>query len=224
MSGATTTGIFSGLALWLVPSPDSAFTAAVKEESSKLRAANPETSSKEVSVHATLLAGLGDRDISGDRLRDVTQQAVEQWRKEREVEEGFGFCVGFEDVVTRGSYFQCILIALQKDPHLLRLNQIARGLVDKHFQPPPNAAKPSEYFPHISLLYSSISTQEAHDQINQMKKEGVFEDLVEKTLGQEEQGKGISFRNFGEVEFVAVDVYDCTARPEEWVKLHSIPL
>lgn len=57
-----------------------------------------------------------------------------------------------------------------------------------------------------------------------MKKEGVFKDLVEKTLGQEEQGKGISFRNFGEVEFVAVDVYDCTARPEEWVKLHSIPL
>lgn len=57
-----------------------------------------------------------------------------------------------------------------------------------------------------------------------MKKEGIFKDLVEKTLGQEEQGKGISFRNFGEVEFVAVDVYDCTARPEEWVKLHSIPL
>lgn len=111
MSDATT-GIFSGLALWLVPSSSSAFSTAVKEESAKLRAANPDASSKEFGVHATLLAGLGNRKITGEGLRDVAQKAVEQWREERGVPDARSLSVGFEDVVTRGRYFQVRSTAL----------------------------------------------------------------------------------------------------------------
>lgn len=35
---------------------------------------------------------------------------------------------------------------------------------------------------------------------------------------------GIAFRGFTDVHFASVDVYDCTGRPDEWKKLHSIPL
>lgn len=96
-------------------------------------------------------------------------------------------------------------------------------MVDSAFPPPSSSAEEEEYFPHISLLYSSISAPEAQHQIDEMKKEGIVTDLIRKPAGGEEEHM-IAFRGFSEAEFVAVDVYDCTGKPEDWVKLHSIPL
>ncbi|SPO32375.1 uncharacterized protein UTRI_02932 [Ustilago trichophora] len=209
-----TEGIFSGFALWLVPSSSSSFSAVVKEEMVKLRNRNQGVASAEFGIHATLLAGLGDRKISGQRLEEVAREAIAQWRQEEGLIEGKGFKVNLEDVTTRGSYFQCILITLQKSTPLLRLNSITQSLVDQNF-PPPSPAADSDYFPHISLLYASLSTSQAESQIKDMHIHGVF---------QTNPPNGINFRGFTEVTFVAVDVYDCTGKPEDWRKLYSIPL
>ena len=77
-----------------------------------LRQRNEGKSSESFGIHATLLAGLGDRKIDAEKLKDVTQQAVEQWRAERSeaLEAGGGAAGGlkvrFDEVTTRGSYFQ----------------------------------------------------------------------------------------------------------------------
>ncbi|TKY85989.1 hypothetical protein EX895_004814 [Sporisorium graminicola] len=203
-----------GLALWLVPR-SSGFSDAVRDEMARLRAANAGVSSGEFGIHATLLAGLGDREISGEALRDVADEAVKAWKKQHAGELEGGLTVGLKDVTTRGSYFQCILIALAQTPAPLALNTITRRHVDHHFPPPDPPASSEAYFPHISLLYASLSATEAQTQIQDMRQQRIFTDL-----GKE----AISFKGFPQVTFAAVDVYDCTGKPEDWVKLHSIPL
>lgn len=68
--------------------------------------ANAGVSSGEFGIHATLLAGLGDREISGEALRDVADEAVKAWKKQHAGELEGGLTVGLKDVTTRGSYFQ----------------------------------------------------------------------------------------------------------------------
>ncbi|CBQ71184.1 conserved hypothetical protein [Sporisorium reilianum SRZ2] len=211
MTDICTEGIFSGLALWLVPSAHSAFGEVVRGEMGRLRAANAGGCSGEFGVHATLLAGLGDRSVSGEALRDVAREAVRMWRAQQH-REGEGLTVALQDVTTRGTYFQCILIALAHSPTLLALHHTTRHLVDLHF--PPTAAKAEAFFPHISLLYAPLDAAAAQTQIDKMQQQGVFEKTHD----------GISFHGFTEAQFGSVDVYDCTGRPEQWVKLHSVPL
>nr|CDI55395.1 uncharacterized protein BN887_02993 [Melanopsichium pennsylvanicum 4] len=218
-----------GYALWLVPSFASPAFDAISEESENLVVANEDASAEEVSPHATLIAGLGDRDITLERLIEVTEQAVRCWRKEMGrkdlVEEDTGFVdfvpegleVDFADVVTRGSYFQCILIALEKSTPLLRLNQITRKLVDQNFPAPPDSPSPPEYFPHMSLLYASLSESEAQDQIDQMWKKGFI-------TRRESDKPGILFKEVYGAHLTSVEVYDCNGPPGDWKQLHSIPL
>lgn len=105
MTGSTTEGIFSGLALWLVASSSAPFSAALKEEMERLRNTNKEVCSGEFGIHATLLAGLGDRNITANGLELVAQQAVDEWKKEPQVKDK-GLTVDLQDVTTKGSYFQ----------------------------------------------------------------------------------------------------------------------
>ncbi len=79
-------------------------------------------------MHATLLAGLGDRSIpeDGEKMKNVTQEAVERWRTEegqsgklKAEGEGEGLRVELKDVVTRGSYFQVCTVVLSNKVTLL---------------------------------------------------------------------------------------------------------
>lgn len=211
----STEGIFSGLALWLVPATSSGFTDAVGEEMGRLREVNRGVCSGEFGIHATLLAGLGGREVDGEGLRDVVVEAVRVWKKDRRGEGG-GLTVGLQDVTTRGSYFQCILISLTSSPPLLSLHQTTRHLVNHHFPPTPSSSSssPEHYFPHISLLYASLTPSQTSQQITQMRQNGTFSP----------HNDGINFKGFTQVQFESIDVYDCTGRPQDWVKLHSVPL
>lgn len=103
---ASTENVFSGYALWLVPSPASALSWALTEEMESLRQRNAGKSSESFGIHATLLAGLGDREIDPAKLAEVTREAVKQWSEVREEGAGGGLKVMFDEVTTRGSYFQ----------------------------------------------------------------------------------------------------------------------
>lgn len=133
----TAMDVFSGLALWLVPATCSSgvsstttttsssccdLTGAIEVESAALRASNAGRCSAAFGVHATLLAGLGDRTISADGLAECARQAVEAWRgaaqtdatagggvaKAQREDDGEmeGLSVALTDVVTKGKYFQ----------------------------------------------------------------------------------------------------------------------
>jgi hypothetical protein len=91
--------VFSGFALWLVPRSD-ALNRALQSEIAQLRAANPDCSG-EFGLHATLLAGLGDRSIDPSALLQVAQKVVAHWHTNHTQLQ-----VGLKNVETRGSYFQ----------------------------------------------------------------------------------------------------------------------
>lgn len=210
----TATDKFSGLCLWLVPfvsSPSEVeLNRGIREVMSTLRGANAGCSG-EFGTHATLVSALGDRDIPPDQLRDVTTAAVDEWRRSHP---GHGLTVGFKDVTTRGRYFQCILLALHPTKALLELNSIANRCVDRHFPPPLTARDKEQYFPHISLLYADLTAKDAQHQIDGLKEQRVFR----------KNDDGVQFKGFNEITFGSVDVWDCTGRPEDWKKVHSIPL
>lgn len=163
-------------------------------------------------MHATLLAGLGDRTILPEELRDVASRAISQWQQETGVGKG-GLTVGLKEVTTKGRFFQCILLALQPTAQLLSLNRVSRNLVNSHF-PPPNEGEKEEYFPHISLLYATLTAQQAQQQIDEMQRKGVWNKTAD----------GCVFKGFTEVTFDRVEVWDCTGTVEQWKRLHSIPL
>lgn len=213
----TTTGVFEGLALWLVPrtTGDHDLVSAIRRESSVLRERNAGRCSDEFGIHATLLAGLGDRSIGVNGLKQAVQQAVEQWKH---VHHKSSLTVPLQSVTTKASYFQCILIALSATPALTSLNHITSRIVNQSFPPPsPDPSEP--YFPHISLLYADLSQSEAQSQILQMQQQHVF-----KTLDHNPSHPHISFRGFTHVEFDSIHLYDCTGTPQQWKHLHTIPL
>ncbi|KAJ9478877.1 hypothetical protein PHBOTO_002369 [Pseudozyma hubeiensis] len=201
-----------GLALWLVPTNPS-FVSTLQTEAAALRSANAGKCSGEFGIHATLLAGLGDRGITVEGLRGCLEEAIRVWKAKQREGEGGSLTVGLKDVTSRGKYFQCILISLETTESLLDLNSITSRIVNSHFPPIPSSTA-EQYFPHISLLYSSISQPSAQSQIHQMQQHKIFTP----------NKQGISFRGFSDVEFDRVEVWDCTGKPEDWTKKASVPL
>ncbi|SPO36812.1 uncharacterized protein PSFLO_02283 [Pseudozyma flocculosa] len=199
-SGSLPMGTFAGLAFWLIPSDASRSVLAA--EIDKLRSSNPDA--PRFDCHATLLAGIhSDRGaqstLDTSALVSKAQTAIEAWR-----EAGYRSALKcqLEDVTTRGIYFQA---------NLLSLNSHMRTAFDLTSQSP--------FFPHISLLYSDIGAHEAKRQIDTMEQRGTF--------SRHQTGDGhnaITFAGLSHVEFVAIDLYDCNGPPDQWKRLHSIPL
>jgi hypothetical protein len=105
---------------------------------------------------------------------------------------------------------QCVLLALEKDPQLLSLNDKMRETFSLQDQP--------EFFPHCSLLYAPLSEEEAKKQILDMQANGVVSG---------EQGSilfGRGKERMGKVTLGAIELWDSNGPVEKWKKLERVEL
>ncbi|PWY98837.1 hypothetical protein BCV70DRAFT_163849 [Testicularia cyperi] len=217
---------FSGLALWLVSTNagrdsdrdhDRDATPTLKEIQRHLVRAN--RGSVEFGIHATLLSGL-DAGLASASARNVDDFSTAT-ATATATANGGGLEVEFQDVTTRGMYFQCILVSLVKTPALASLNHI----VAKQFKNPTSApSAPSAsgsasssaeqtYFPHISLLYADLDEQAATQQIQDLEHDGYF---TRHSIGEEHGDKDGKLNH--------VQVVDCNGPPDAWKVLRSVAI
>ncbi|UZJ54171.1 hypothetical protein CBS101457_003491 [Exobasidium rhododendri] len=199
---------FSGLALWLIPTVAEEH-AILQEEMKSLQNTFPSVASASFLPHATLIAGLqAEQGWQADKTWTAFQDGLAQW-KSTESNAGPIEC-SLDELTTRGMYFQCILLSLAKDPLLLSLNTELRKTFSLQDQP--------EYFPHCSLLYATLSSEEAQKQIKLMQKSG----LVTGCKGNVAFGSGKKKMN--KVTFGAIELWSSNGPVEEWKRLQRIEL
>lgn len=115
------------------------------------------------------------------------------------------------------------MLALDKTAPLLRLYDCARSTLDVQADGTTLRERPP-YFPHISLLYSEISAEEAQQRIDQLKSAG---SLV--TLGH---GVQVTNTGFGDdhiqplesVRFTRLELWDCNGDVSSWKKLEGMDI
>lgn len=167
--------------------------------------------------HATLISGLNHKDHGSlQEIVSTTEKAIEIWSKQpRTTDESSSkwLSATFEDVTTRGSYFQCILLALNThNERLMSLNQHMRQAFNLDDQP--------AFFPHISLLYADLTAEQARAQIRDMEHRGVFT----RNTDSAESASRINFAGLTHLDFLEVQLYDCNGPPESWKSLHTFSL
>lgn len=101
------------------------------------------------------------------------------------------------------------MISLDPTKRLLSLNEAFRKAFDQDHQP--------EYFPHLSLLYSDLSGEEAQKIIDRMEKDGVWERKLD-------QGCWFGSKDdrFDKVLLKEVQLWDCNGKVEEWKLLNRM--
>ena len=105
---------------------------------------------------------------------------------------------------------QCILLALESRQPLMSFNAQMRKTFSLHAQP--------DYFAHCSLLYAPLSSEEAKEQIQVMKKEGVFSG----SKAHVSFGKGVN--KMTHITLGAVELWDSNGPVEKWKKLERVEL
>ncbi|PWN26286.1 hypothetical protein BDZ90DRAFT_280810 [Jaminaea rosea] len=215
----------AGLALWLVPAPimagelasdrqaDRSSVTIIGDLMQRIRdkvISDPSLppASSPFPPHATLLSGLkaddGTDNGKRDELWSKALRVVSGWRKAgqhlsstpiSEVE------TRVESLVTRGWYFQILVLALELTEPLLKLNELARQTL----LPETIKAAPP-YFPHVSLLYSDATVEQARGLISELKKEddGTF------------MPKSICFTH--------LELWDCNGDVGRWHRLERVGL
>ncbi|KAL9932543.1 hypothetical protein V8E36_008660 [Tilletia maclaganii] len=207
----------AGLALWLVPAP--AQVPIIKDIQTLLRDDHP--TSPIFEPHVTLLSGLDPAKHGGGEVATIWERTladVASWRKTREGGGGEmgSLDVKLQEVTTRGWFFQCILAALHKDTSLLDLNSRLRKTFDLDAVQPP-------FFPHLSLLYGDLDEKQANETIAKFQARNIFRPTSDGVaIGRPDDGDKAS--SVETLQMVNVELWDCSGKPEEWSKLHSLQL
>lgn len=207
-------GVFAGLALWLVPHPGSEAAHILHREMDSL-ISDHFLDSPSFKCHATLISGLNNTDHGTiPDIISTTQTAIETWRAQHQPPPPSPtISASLKDVTTRGSYFQCILLAINThNDRLISLNQHMRDAFKLHDQP--------AFFPHISLLYADLTAHQAHTHIRDMERRGVFTRVEQ----PDPNGSDINFAGLTQVDFLELQLYDCNGSPETWKPLHTFRL
>lgn len=240
---------YAGLALWLVPSPQSSTSQNLSSLISSL-AAQHDTPA--FLPHITLLSGIprqslsevgaGTSDLSGvdaERTNDVLERvrkAVIDWRREGSHENGVDAV--YAKLGTKPTPFQYLFVQITKSPALLTLHQsLARQLTaphssstqDPHADEDDQRAKvAADYFPHLSLMYGvdSLSPpRNSHQIISTLVRDGLatsppHSDSTEILSGENKCTVG------GEGGFRGKEivVMDCEGPVSGWVALGRVSL
>ncbi|PWN34495.1 2, 3 cyclic phosphodiesterase [Meira miltonrushii] len=202
---------FTGYSLWLVPTRQEEVNI-LKDGMQHIRQQVHADISAPFEPHVTLLSGLNEEDgWTADKIWHAFKGAGQRWASNTK---GV-LSLKLEEVTTRGLYFQCILIALEKTSELLSINAYMRDAFNAHDQPP--------YFPHCSLLYGHL-TKEQMQQTIQSLKQG------DRPL-YHETGKGIAFgisdsgkNPIKQIELGAVELWNTNGSVADWKRVHRINL
>ncbi|ORY90712.1 2',3'-cyclic-nucleotide 3'-phosphodiesterase [Leucosporidium creatinivorum] len=199
----------SGLSLWLSPAPTSPLAPFLARLSSTLQTVA-------FAPHATLVS---DEIVPPLELKDLKsrlEEGVASWRASQAVgeQQPTEIALSFKDVRQGDRFYQCVLAALVPAPSLFALHE---ALLTAFSLPIPS---PPTYFPHLSLIYADLTSEQKAQIIADLKLAGDVVDL--EGAGEGEAGVKI----VGEEGFVSTEVLLVRTRgkPEEWEVLARVPL
>lgn len=149
-------GTFSGLALWLTPSPFSPAASSSPKLISDLSTTHDTLS---FAPHVTLLTGIAT-DAPVPPLIDALEKALVDIKP---------FHITYTEFGTHGTYFQYLFAAVDKSDELAEL----RSVVRRACLPQLPAEEPAAYFPHLSLMYGSDQEgRKAEDILDELRESG----------------------------------------------------
>lgn len=216
---------FSGLALWLQPESNQANE--VQELMERVREVVQEKplppASGRFGPHATLLAGLSPESAFAsttiDGIWTQVLMALGGWKESYpSVSHEGGFSVLIQQPDTRGSYFQAVVLALDKPPILRDLHGHARQLLGSGVpgHPDPPLTNTEQYWPHVSLVYADLDRPKAQVVLDALQKRGYWRN------GKVYPRPELSSDGFDRVKFGSLALWSCQGPPSEWTKLHEV--
>ncbi|CEH12843.1 RNA ligase/cyclic nucleotide phosphodiesterase [Ceraceosorus bombacis] len=199
-----------GLSLWFVPSSSQATTlSSLQQHLSSLP--GPRTSAP-FEPHVTLLSGVGQQADDADSVWDKLQESIKVTRKHDDV---VNFTCPIINAVTRGMYFQCVLLQLDIPETLLRLNLDLAKAFDK-----PQSAP---YFPHASLIYGDMTLDQAESHIAQLRESGWVSTGANAHASTCSVGdpKVAKEDRLTHLQLVSIELWDTNGPVQDWKRLRS---
>lgn len=174
--------------------------------------------------HATLLGGLaGTSAFASNTIDGIWTQvlmALGDWKNAYpDVPSKAGFDVAIAQPDTRGTYFQSVVLALDKPQVLTDLHACTRRLLAPGVPgfPEPELTTTAQYWPHVSLVYADLDEDKAKQVLALLNAEGIWHD------GAVYPHPTASLTDkFDHVTFSSLALWSCQGPPSEWTKLHEV--
>ncbi|CAO1634155.1 unnamed protein product [Sympodiomycopsis kandeliae] len=196
-----------GLALWLTPSDPA--NASILSKQIELLSAKFQAFQASVPFppHVTLTSSLQqDGGSAVDETWNFILETLRSWNQQNVCEiPSSGMIAPLCDMVTRGSFYQCVLILVEKVPALLALNRLIREALGQDLK--------KKYEPHISLLYSEMTTIEAAACIESIKTDGLAS-----------VDPWFTLHGLHQITLDTLELWDCSGPVNAWIKLRSTKL